>query len=142
MVTPGQRLNHGEGWVWAADDFYRCDSNGDLIAFDNYLALSAMTLATGFISALSAVMGRRSGCPGLAHSTMTTLLAAPVSRTQMNLSLSIVTLVKLMNCGFTPSVASCAARGGGEQRQSREAQRRACGLRTFMNSFTTMGCAC
>ena len=74
-------------------------------------ALSAMTLATGFISALSAVMGRRSGCPGLAHSTMTTLLAAPVSRTQMNLSLSIVTFVKLMNCGFTPRLASCAARG-------------------------------
>jgi len=49
-------------------------------------ALSAITFATGFISALSAVIGRRSGCPGLAVSTITTLFAAPVSRTQMNLS--------------------------------------------------------
>jgi hypothetical protein len=46
---------------------------------------------------------------------MTTLLAAPVSRTQMNLSLSIVTLVKLMNCGLTPSVDSCEFEGAAKR---------------------------
>jgi len=76
-----------------------------------------MTFATGFISAESAVMGRRSSAVGFAVSTMQTELAAPVSRTQMNLSLSIVTLVKLMNWGLIPK------------------------LGRLMNSLTTIGCA-
>ena len=47
-------------------------------------------------------MGRRSGCVGLAMSTMTTELAPPVSRMHTNFSLSIVTCVKAMNCWLTP----------------------------------------
>lgn len=39
-------------------------------------------------------------------STMTTEFAAPVSRTQMNFSLSIVRLVKEMHCGLTPVLVS------------------------------------
>ena len=57
-----------------------------------------MTLLTGFIKADSAVIGRLRGDVGLAMSTMTTLLLAPVSRMQMNLSDSIVTFVKEINC--------------------------------------------
>lgn len=76
-------------------------------------ALSAMTLATGFIRAESAVMGRRRGAPGLATSTITTLFWAPVSRTQMYLSLSIVTFVNDTNCWLMPSAGSCASEGGG-----------------------------
>ena len=40
-------------------------------------------------------------------STMTTEFAAPVSRTQMNFSLSIVRLVKEMHAGLTPALVSC-----------------------------------
>jgi hypothetical protein len=43
---------------------------------------------------------------GFAMSTMTTELAVPVSRTQMNFSLSIVRLVKEMHCGLMPAEVS------------------------------------
>ena len=46
-------------------------------------------------------------------STMTTEFAAPVSRTQMNVSLSIVRLVKEMHCGLTPALVSCWGDGKG-----------------------------
>ena len=62
------------------------------------VAFSAITLLAGFIRADSAVIGLLKGDIGEAMSTMTTLLAAPVSRTHMNLSDSIVTLVKEINC--------------------------------------------
>lgn len=65
---------------------------------DGTVALSAITLLAGFIKADSAVIGRLRGDIGDAMSTITTLLDAPVSRTQMNLSDSIVTFVKEINC--------------------------------------------
>lgn len=40
-------------------------------------------------------------------STMTTEFAAPVSRTQINFSLSIVRLVNEIHCGLTPALVSC-----------------------------------
>jgi|TARA_B110000977_G_scaffold6923_1_gene9625 hypothetical protein len=52
------------------------------------------------------------GVFGLSMSTMTTEFAAPVSRTQMNFSLSIVRLVKEMHCGLTPALVSCTEEGG------------------------------
>ena len=70
-------------------------------------ALRASTLLTGFISAESAVIGRFWGANGFAISMMTTLLVAPVSRTQMYLSDSMVTLVKVMNCWPMPTLGSC-----------------------------------
>ncbi len=70
-------------------------------------AFSAMTFVAGFINAESAVIGRFRGVIGADRSTMTTEFDAPVSRTQMNLSLSIVTLVKEMNCWFIPKFGSC-----------------------------------
>jgi len=53
------------------------------------------------------------GCMGLAMSTMTTLLDTPVSRTQMNFSLSIVRLVNEMHCGLMPALVSWGRGGGG-----------------------------
>jgi hypothetical protein len=50
---------------------------------------------------------------GLAMSTMTTLLDTPVSRTQMNFSLSIVRLVNEMHCGLMPALVSWGRGGGG-----------------------------
>ena len=78
------------------------------------VAFSAMTLLSGFISALSAVIGRFSGLSGLAMSTITTELEAPVSRTQMNFSLSIVTFVKEMNCWAIPRLGSCNTERAGK----------------------------
>ena len=54
------------------------------------------------------------GCMGLAMSTMTTLLDTPVSRTQMNFSLSIVRLVNEMHCGLMPALVSWGGAGEGE----------------------------
>ena len=71
------------------------------------VALRAITLLTGFIKADSAVIGRLIGVVGEAMSTMTTLLLAPVSRMQMNLSDSMVTFVKEMNCWLTPMLGNC-----------------------------------
>jgi hypothetical protein len=56
----------------------------------------------------SAVMGRRSGCMGMAMSMMTTLFCGEVSRTQMYFSDSMVTWVKVTNCGAMPRLVSCA----------------------------------
>ncbi len=70
-------------------------------------ALSAMIFDTGFMIAESAVMGRFIGCVGFARSTMMTEFAAPVSRTQMLFSDSIVTFVNVTFCGLTPDSVSC-----------------------------------
>ncbi len=51
-------------------------------------------------------MGRRSGCEGMDMSMITTLFCGDVSRTQMNLSDSIVTCVKVMNCWLMPRLVS------------------------------------
>lgn len=67
-------------------------------ATEGTVAFNAMTLLAGFIRADSAVIGRLIGDIGEAMSTMTTLLVAPVSRIQMNLSDSMVTFVNDMNC--------------------------------------------
>ena len=85
------------------------------------MALSAMTLETGFMIALSAVIGRRCGLVGSARSMMTSWTwPLTSSRTQMYFSDSIVSEAKLMNCGWMPMLAtltSCeaeaAAAGGG-----------------------------
>jgi NAD/NADP transhydrogenase beta subunit len=66
-------------------------------------------LLVGFIKAESAVMGRRSGCEGMDMSMITTLFCGDVSRTQMNLSDSIVTCVKVMNCWLMPRLVSVSA---------------------------------
>ncbi|GJN13996.1 hypothetical protein PR202_gb00766 [Eleusine coracana subsp. coracana] len=62
------------------------------------------------MSAESAVIGRRSGCMGMAMSTMTTLFCGEVSRTQMYFSDSMVTWVKVTNCGAMPRLVSCASK--------------------------------
>lgn len=72
------------------------------------VAFRAITLLAGFIKADSAVIGRLIGVVGEAISTMTTLLLAPVSRIQMNLSDSMVTFVKDMNCWLTPIFGNCS----------------------------------
>ena len=73
-------------------------------------ALSAMTLLFGFISAESAVIGLLMGCMGCSMSMITTLFvppeAAPISRTQMYFSLSMVRLVKEMYCWLMPRLGS------------------------------------
>ena len=75
----------------------------------------AMTREPGLISALSAVMGRRTGAPppGVVVSTITTLFWPPgwvaVSRTHTHLSLSMDTVVKLMLEAATPSAGSWAS---------------------------------
>jgi len=61
------------------------------------------------MSAESAVIGRRSGCMGMAMSMMTTLFCGEVSRTQMYFSDSMVTWVKVTNCGAMPRLVSCEA---------------------------------
>ena len=69
--------------------------------------LSARILVLGFIRAESAVIGRRRGCIGMVMSIMTTLFCGAVSLTQMYLSDSMVTCVKVMNCGLIPTLANC-----------------------------------
>jgi hypothetical protein len=71
-------------------------------------------------------------------STMTTEFAAPVSRTQMNFSLSIVRLVKEMHCGLTPALVSCWGDGKGASGQSRGARARDLGA-IFVSSENS-GC--
>ena len=76
--------------------------------------LSAMTLATGFMIALSALMVRRSGAFGLAMSITTSSFLSPlISRTQMNFSDSIVTVLNPMPAVLMPVLASCTEKGGG-----------------------------
>ena len=89
-------------------------------------ALRAMTLLTGFMSAESAVIGRfMGGLFGADISTMTTALAAPVSRTQMNFSLSIVRLVKEMLAALMPALVSCVSKREVKRRKKvREAMTR------------------
>lgn len=67
------------------------------------LPLSAMTLLAGFMMALSAEMGRRIGVLGSAMSMITTWVCSPTfSRMQMNLSDSMVRVLKPMLAGFIP----------------------------------------
>ena len=72
-----------------------------------HLPLSARILVLGFMSAESAVMGLRRGWLGMAMSMMTTLFCGEVSRTQMYLSDSMLTWVKVMNWGAIPRLVSC-----------------------------------
>ena len=67
----------------------------------------ANILEFGFIRAESAVIGRLKGWFGMLISTITTLFCGAVSRTHINLSDSIVTFVKVMNCGLIPMLVSC-----------------------------------
>lgn len=68
---------------------------------------NARILEFGFISAESAVMGLLKGWLGRFISIITTLFCGAVSRTHMNLSDSIVTWVKVMNCWLIPTLGSC-----------------------------------
>ena len=60
-------------------------------------------------------MGRRSGCMGMAMSMMTTLFCGEVSRTQMYFSDSMVTWVKVTNCGAMPRLVSCGGQATNDQ---------------------------
>ena len=65
--------------------------------------LSAMTLLAGFMMALSAEMGLRMGVLGSAMSMITTCACSPTfSRMQMNLSDSMVSVLKPMFAGLMP----------------------------------------
>ena len=75
------------------------------------VAFRAITWEAGFIKALSAVIGRLKGVNGFVMSTMTTEFEAPVSLTQMNFSLSMVTFVKVINCCAMPMLGSCKQNG-------------------------------
>jgi len=77
--------------------------------------LRARILVLGFMRAESAVMGRRSGCMGMAMSMMTTLFCGEVSRTQMYFSDSMVTWVKVTNCGAMPRLVSCGGQATNDQ---------------------------
>lgn len=71
------------------------------------LPFRAITLDAGFIIALSAVIGRRIGLFGSAMSMMTTWEVSPTfSRTQINLSLSIVRVAKEMFATLMPTFVS------------------------------------
>nr|CAB3459109.1 unnamed protein product [Digitaria exilis] len=78
------------------------------------------------MSAESAVMGRLRGCMGMAMSMMTTLFCGEVSRTQMYFSDSMVTWVKVTNCGVMPRLVSCKSKGA--TRSARERRRGRDGL--------------
>ena len=71
-----------------------------------------MTLETGFMIADSAVIGRRCTSVGLVMSMMTTCTVPfNSSRMQMNFSDSIVSVAKLMNCGWMPTLVSWTSCG-------------------------------
>jgi hypothetical protein len=61
------------------------------------------------------VIGRRSGCIGMAMSMMTTLFCGEVSRTQMYFSDSMVTWVNVTNCGAMPRLVSCGGQASNER---------------------------
>lgn len=66
-----------------------------------------MTLLAGFMMAESALMGLRIGLVGSAMSMMTTSAVSPTfSRTQMNLSDSIVSVLKDIEAGLMPTFVS------------------------------------
>jgi len=68
--------------------------------------LRARILLLGFIKAESAVIGLLSGCIGMLISMITTLFCGDVSLTQIYLSDSIVTWVKVINCWLIPTLGS------------------------------------
>lgn len=71
------------------------------------IPFNAKILELGFMIAESAVMGRLNGCIGILISMITTLFWGDVSRTQIYLSDSMVTLVNVTNCGLTPMLDNC-----------------------------------
>ena len=72
-----------------------------------FWAFKAITLLAGFIMAESAEMGLRMGLVWSAMSMMTTWLVSPnFSRTQMNLSDSMVRLLKPMLLALMPTLVS------------------------------------
>ena len=79
------------------------------------LQRKAMTLAAGFIMTESAAIGRLSGAPGLATST---IITSTPSRTQMYLSDSIVVVANEMFSAVTPRLVSCVI--GRSEREKKE----------------------
>lgn len=66
-----------------------------------------MTLLAGFMMAESALIGLRMGLVGSAMSMMTTSAVSPTfSRTQMNLSDSMVRVLKDIDAGLIPTLVS------------------------------------
>ena len=76
-----------------------------------------MTLAAGFIMTESAAIGRLSGWPGFATSTMIT--SSP-SRTQMYLSDSIVVVANEMFSAVTPRLDSCEVSRHRDKKEKKE----------------------
>lgn len=72
-----------------------------------WLPFNARILVLGFIRAESAVIGLLKGCVGILMSIITTLFCGEVSPTQMYLSDSIVTCVKVICCWLIPTLGSC-----------------------------------
>lgn len=73
----------------------------------NPIPFKAKILVFGFIRAESAVIGLLKGCIGIFISIITTLFCGAVSRTHIYLSDSIVTFVKVINCGLIPMLVNC-----------------------------------
>ena len=69
-------------------------------------AFKAKILVLGFIRAESAVIGLLKGCNGILISIITTLFCGAVSRTHIYLSDSMVTFVKVINCGLIPMLVN------------------------------------
>lgn len=85
-----------------------CNCGGRVL----YSPFSAITLLAGFMIAESALMGRRMGLAESFMSMMTTWLAPfTFSRTQMNLSDSIVSVLNEIEFALIPAAVSCHRRG-------------------------------
>lgn len=79
----------------------------------------ALTLDVGFMMAESAEIGLRIGLFTFDMSMITTCAESPTfSRTQMNLSDSMVNVLKLMFAAFIPIAVSCVAADGGRGESS------------------------
>lgn len=73
-----------------------------------YLPLRAITLLAGFMMAESALIGRRIGLLASAMSIITTCAVSPTfSRTQMNLSDSMVRVLNDIELRLIPTFVSC-----------------------------------
>lgn len=88
--------------------FLNFDNQPAAVPSEPALPFRARTLLAGFMIAESADIGLRMGLVGSFRSIMTTWAVSPIfSRTQMNLSDSIVSVLKLILAGLIPTLVSC-----------------------------------
>ena len=88
--------------------FIFANVNGPIMCYINLSPLSAMTLLAGFMMAESAEMGRLIGLAESLRSMITTWAWSPTfSRTQMNLSDSMVRVLNPMLAALMPRFWSC-----------------------------------